>query len=151
MAIVKSQTPYISAVKEHVMENTKRKARSNTLAEIPEDWQGFLPETQHALLAVQKKGGQALAQQVAEAITAEIERSQKQQATERTALLITVMEGGEEFGYPQILTALFEVAQGLEAWAAFTTEASIEELRLLRDAIGLRRQSLAGRKRLKSL
>jgi hypothetical protein len=138
-------------IKEHIMNGSKGSSRSTALAEIPKDWQGFLPETQHALLAVQNMGGQALAQQIAEVITTEIIRGREQLRTERTALLIEIMEGGEEFGHPQLFTELFEVGQGLEAWATFTTQASVEELRMLREAIGLRRQSLAGRKRLKSL
>lgn len=131
------------------MSGTTRSSRR--LEEIPENWRDFLPETLHTLLTVRKKGGSALALLVAEAIAAEIDRSQKRRVEERTTLLVEVMEGSEDLGYPQLSTELFEVAQGLEAWVAFTTEASVEELRMLREAVGLCKQGLAGRNRLASL
>jgi hypothetical protein len=119
--------------------------------EVPEEWRSLLPETQRALLAVRKNGGLALAEQVAQAIAMETARLREQRAAERTELLVEVMEGGEELDHPKMATELFEVAPGLEAWIAFTTEASLEELRQLVEAIRLRKQALAGRKRLAKL
>ncbi len=121
---------------------------SRKVEEVPEEWLGLLPETQRTLLAVRKKGGGALAEEVAQAIAAEIARCPEQQAAERTALLLKAMECGERLGHPRLATEVFEVDAGLEAWGAFTTEASLEELRLLCEAIELRELSQAGRKRL---
>jgi hypothetical protein len=129
------------------MSKSTRRAR----AEVPEEWRGFLPETQHVLLAVLDAGGLALACQVALSLQAEVDLSKQRRASELTELLVTVMEGGESLGYPVLQVEGIELAPGLEAWAAMTAKASVEQLRLLREAIGLRQQSIDGRKRLANL
>lgn len=45
--------------------------------EVPEEWRSLLVETQRALLAVRKKGGGTLAEQVARAIALEVERCRR--------------------------------------------------------------------------
>jgi hypothetical protein len=58
---------------------------------------------------------------------------------------------GEQIDFPAIATETFELQPGVFTWSAFCGSASLEELRLARDAVHLKLQARNGRSRLAHL
>lgn len=109
--------------------------------ELRQRWGDLLPETLDVLRRLWMTYGIMVADQVAGAITAERERAQMSVAEERSTLIDEIMLAGEQVDFPGMLTEAFELQQGVFAWTAFCGDASIEDLRLAREAVHLKVQA----------
>jgi hypothetical protein len=113
--------------------------------ELRQRWGDLLPETLDLLRRLRITYGIIVADQVAGAITVERERAQMSVAGERATLIDEIMLAGEQVDFPAIATELFALQQGVFAWTAFCGDASIEDLRLAREAAHLKLQARNGR------
>lgn len=116
-----------------VQEGTPVERKQNSSARQTEaDDQEFsfrhlLPETVQLLNRIGRTNGEELAHAVAGAIAAELESQRLMLTQERTALVIAVMECGEQIGYAELPDV--GLRQGLEAYSAFCSDADLEDLR----------------------
>jgi hypothetical protein len=94
---------------------------------------------------------EALAEQMAAALRAERDEGRKSLAEERATLIDEIMLTGEQVDFPAIVTEAFELAPTVFCWSAFCGHASVEQLRLARDAAHLKLQVKRGRLKLAEL
>jgi len=113
-----------------------------------ERWGDLLPASLDLLRHLRITCGVPLAEQVAAALKAERDEGRKNSAEERTTLLEEIMLAGEQIDFPAIATETFELQPGVFAWSAFCGRASIEDLRMAREAVHLKLQAKNGRLKL---
>ena len=94
---------------------------------------------------------EVLAEQMAAALRAERDEGHKSLAEERATLIDEIMLTGEQVDFPAIVTEVFELAPTVFCWSAFCGSASVEQLRLARDAAHLKLQVKRGRLKLVDL
>jgi hypothetical protein len=95
--------------------------------------------------------GAALAEQMAAALSAERDEGRKSLVEERATLIDEIMLTGEQVDFLAVVTETFELAPGIFGWSAFCGSASVEQLRLARDAAYLKLQVKRGRLKLAEL
>ena len=106
---------------------------------------GDLPlEAFDLLRSLRMTYGITLAEQVAGVLTLVRDEARKGLAEERATLIDQVMLVGEQLNFPLIATETFEVAPTVFCWSEFCGSASIEYLRLARDAAHLKLQARNG-------
>ena len=111
----------------------------------------LLPVSLDLLRHVRSTYSGALAEQMAAALSAERDEGRKSLAEERATLIDEIMLTGEQVDFPAIVTETFELAQTVFCWSAFCGSASVEQLRLVRDATYLKLQVKRGRLKLAEL
>ncbi|HZR44144.1 MAG TPA: hypothetical protein VFB12_28785 [Ktedonobacteraceae bacterium] len=116
----------------------------------------LLPETLDLLQRLSKQNRQ-LADQIGQAIKAERDQAQHTANEERNALVDEIMLNGEALNLPTILVLEdngsevgyeYTLDAGLASWSYGVTVASLERLRLVRDAVHCKMLAAAGRRRL---
>jgi hypothetical protein len=113
-----------------------------------ERWGDLLPTSLDLLRHLRITYGTALAEHIAAALKAERDEGRKSLAEEHATLLEEIMLAGEQVDFPAIATEAFELPSGVFAWSTFCGSASIENLRLAREAAHLKVQAKNGRLRL---
>jgi hypothetical protein len=113
-----------------------------------ERWGDLLSASLDQLRHLRITYGAALAEQIAAVLKAERDEGRKNLTEERTILLEEIMLAGEQVDFPAIATEAFELQPGVFAWSAFCGRASIEDLRLAREAVHLKLQAKNGRLKL---
>lgn len=89
--------------------------------------------------------GITLAEQVVGMLTLVRDEASKSLVEERAALIDEIMLAGEQLDFPLIVTETFGLPPDVFAWSAFCGDASIEDLRLAREAAHLKLQARNGR------
>lgn len=89
-----------------------------------------------------------LAEQVASVLTAVRDEAHKSLTEERATLIDEIMLAGEQVDFLALVTETFDLPPDVFAWSAFCGDASIEKLRLAREAAHLKLQARNGRLRL---
>ena len=89
--------------------------------------------------------GIILADQVAGVLSLVRDEARKSQAEERASLIDEIMLAGQQLDFPLIATETFDLAPTVFCWSAFCGDASIEDLRLAREAAHLKVQAKNGR------
>ena len=109
-----------------------------------EEWRkrfgDLLPVTLDLLRHLRLTYGAAFAEQIAAALQAERAEARKSLAEERATLIDEIMLAGEQLDFPAIAAGAFELAPTVFCWSAFCGNASIEDLRLAREAAYLKLQ-----------
>ena len=108
-------------------------------------WGDLPPEAFDLLRSLRMTYGIVLAEQVAGVLTMVRDEARKSLAEERATLIDEIMLAGEQVNFPAMVTEAFELASGVFTWSAFCGDASIEELRLAREAAHLKLQAKNGR------
>lgn len=115
--------------------------------ELRQRWGDLPPEALDLLRRLRMTYGIMLADQVADVLSLVRDEARKSLAEERTTLIDQVMLAGEQLDFPAIMAEAFELASGVFAWSAFCGSASIEQLRLAREAAHLKVLAKNGRLR----
>jgi hypothetical protein len=89
--------------------------------------------------------GIVLAERVAGVLSMVHDEARKSLAEERASLIDEIMLAGEQLDFPLIVTEAFDLAPTVFCWSAFCGNASIEDLRLAREAAHLKVQARNGR------
>src|SRR5450759_3371766 len=108
-------------------------------------WGDLPPEAFDLLRQLRMSYGTVLAERVAGVLTLVRNEARKSLAEERAALIDQVMLAGEQLDFPLIVTEAFDLAPTVFCWSAFCGNASIEDLRLAREAAHLKVQARNGR------
>jgi hypothetical protein len=108
-------------------------------------WGDLPPEAFDLLRSLRMTYGITLAEQVAGMLTLIRDEARKSLAEERATLIDQVMLAGEQPDFPLIVTEAFDLAPTVFCWSAFCGNASIEDLRLVREAAYLKVQARNGR------
>lgn len=112
-------------------------------------WGDLPPKAFDLLRSLRRTYGIVLADQVADILAVVRDEARKSLVEECAALIDQVMLAGEQVDFPAIMTEAFELASGVFAWSAFCGSASIEYLRLAREAVHLKVQAKNGRLKLR--
>jgi hypothetical protein len=116
--------------------------------ELRQRWGDLPPEAFDLLRSLRMTYGITLAERVAGMLTVVRDEARKSLAEERTALIDQVMLAGEQVDFPLIVTEAFDLAPTVFCWSAFCGNASIEDLRLAREAAHLKVLARNGRLKL---
>lgn len=111
-------------------------------------WGDLPPEAFDLLRSLRLTYGVVLTEQVAGVLSLVRDEARKGLAEERATLIDQVMLTGEQLNFPLIATETFEVAPTVFCWSEFCGSASIEQLRLAREAAHLKLLAKNGRLRL---
>lgn len=113
--------------------------------ELRQRWGDLLPASLDLIRHLRTASSTSFAERVAAALKAEREEGRKSLAEERATLIDQVMLAGEQVDFPAIVTETFELAPSVFCWSAFCGTASVEDLRLAREAAHLKTQAQRGR------
>ena len=116
--------------------------------ELRQRWGGLPPEAFDLLRSLRMTYGITLAERVASVLQVVRDEAHKSLVEERAMLIDQVMLAGEQLDFPLIVTEAFDLAPTVFCWSAFCGNASIEQLRLAREAAYLKVQAKNGRLRL---
>jgi hypothetical protein len=116
--------------------------------EVRQRWGDLPPEAFDLLRRLRMTYGITLAEQVAGVLTLVRDEARKSLAEERATLIDEIMLAGEQLDFPLIVTETFDLPPDVFAWSAFCGNASIEKLRLAREAAHLKMQARNGRLKL---
>jgi hypothetical protein len=108
-------------------------------------WGDFPPEAFDLLRSLRMTYGITLAEQVVGVLTLVHDEARKSLAEERATLIDEIMLAGEQVDFPALVTEAFDLPPTVFAWNAFCGDASIEDLRLAREAARLKLQAKNGR------
>lgn len=114
-------------------------------------WGGLPPEAFDLLRSLRMTYGITLAEQVAGVLSLVRDEARKSLAEERAALIDQVMLAGEQLEFPAIATETCELAPSVFCWSEFCGSASVEQLRLAREAAYIMLQVKHGRLKLAEL
>ena len=108
-------------------------------------WGDLPPEAFDLLRSLRMSYGITLAERVASMLSMVRDEARKSLAEERASLTDQVMLAGEQLDFPLIVTETFNLSPTVFCWSAFCGDASIEDLRLAREAAHLKVQARNGR------
>ena len=116
--------------------------------ELRQRWGDRPPEAFDLLRRLRVIYGITLAEQVAGMLSLVRDEARKSLVEERAALIDQVMLAGEQIEFPAIATETFELAPTVFCRSKFCGSASIEQLRLAREAAHLKLLAKNGRLKL---
>jgi hypothetical protein len=110
-------------------------------------WGNMLPETVDLLQSLPS----SLVEKVVSAIRAEQEGLRQYQLQEKNELIDSLLDIGEQLGFPTLTNDSFRLEGSVECWLTLCHTASLETLYQARDVAYIRLRAQAARKRLLSL
>jgi hypothetical protein len=113
--------------------------------ELRQRWGDLPPQAFDLLRQLRMTYGITLAEQVAGVLSIVRDEARKSLVEERAALIDEIMLVGEQVDFPALVTEAFDLPPDVFAWSAFCGDASIEDLRLAREAAHLKLQARNGR------
>jgi hypothetical protein len=126
-------------------------ALSSEQADVQERWGDVHPETVRLLKELAATFGMAYADRVVATLEREVDRKLSALHEERTNLVLTLMEWGEEQRFPHFRGDGFDIPETIEGWSMFCGDAPGEQLRLACETVRLRRHTAQGRRKLAQL